>query len=87
MNLSTLFQAIRAIRAAEAQEHKQRDFEALIAKPLNYAIIQDLINSASAGVVIEATLATGDKLVIRKEDPYDRARLDLAVNRDFVGGL
>ncbi len=87
MRLSNLFQALRAIRAAEDQERKQKDFEAMTAKPLNYAIIQDLINSAAAGVVIEAVLSDGTKLTMRREDPYDKARLDLAVNREYTGGL
>jgi uncharacterized protein (UPF0303 family) len=87
MRLSAVFQALRAVKIAEEQERKQSEFDALQAQPLKYTIIQDLINSAAAGVVIDITLADGTKMVMRKEDAYDRARLDAAINREFVGGF
>lgn len=87
MNLSLLVQSYRLMKKAEAEERKQREFSALSAIPLNYGIIQDLINSAAYGVAIVVTLKDGTRIDINRLDPYDRAKLDSAVNRDLVGGL
>lgn len=70
MNISML---IRAYKAIEAEEVKQKQFDALQATPLNYAIIRDLINSASNGVDITVTLVDGTKLEIKRKDAFDQA--------------
>ena len=56
------------------QRKKQKQYEALVGKELNYSIIQDLVNQAAHGVVVSLTLKDGAKVDIRREDAFDRFR-------------
>jgi hypothetical protein len=87
MNLSSIVQALRLVKKAEAEERKHREFAALNALPLNYGIIQDLVNSASYGVVIDFTLTDGTRIQITRQDAFDRSKVDAALAREMVGGL
>ena len=86
MNLSTLVQTFRLVKKAELEERRQKEFAALSATPLNVGIIQDLVNSAAHGVVIDVTLGNGERLQITRKDPYSQL-VDRETNREFVGGL
>lgn len=55
-------------------ERKQKALNRLSAVPLNYAIIRDLINSASHGVHIEVKLPGGVVLEIKRDDPFDKIK-------------
>ena len=87
MNLPLLISSYRLMKKAEIDERKQREFAALSATPLNYGILQDLVNSAAYGVVIDVTLKSGDRLQITRQDAFDRSKVDAALARDMVGGL
>ena len=52
------------LKALATEAKRQWDFEALQAKTLNYPIIQDLVNTAVAGVTVTVTLTDGTKMVI-----------------------
>lgn len=54
-------------KAEETVEAYRKNLDALIEKDFNYAFLQQLINKAQKGVLIEVTLKNGNKLVIRKE--------------------
>ena len=54
-------------KAKEEVEAYKKNLDALIEKDFNYAFLQQLINKAQKGVLIEVTLKNGNKLVIRKE--------------------
>jgi hypothetical protein len=62
---------IKMMEIWEESVKKQIEFEKLSAEPMNYQIIQDLVNSARQGVRIEVTLKDGSKMVIKQETPYD----------------
>ncbi len=44
----------------------------LVNTPLNYEIIQDLINTTRFDVKVNLTLKDGTKIEMVREDPYDR---------------
>ena len=54
-------------KAEETVEAYKKNLDALIEKDLNYAFLQQLVNKAQKGVLIEIQLKNGNKLCIRKE--------------------
>jgi len=86
MKPSTLVQAYRLAKKAEIEERRQAEFAALQAIPLNYGILQDLVNSAAFGVVIDITLKDGTRIQINRKDAFSTLT-DREVNREFVGAL
>ena len=67
------------LKALAAEAKKQWEFEALQAKTLNYPIIQDLINTAAAGVAVTIILTDGTKLMI---EPTSGRLAALAAQRE-----
>lgn len=65
---------LAAYRMVQAQERKQRQYDALVGSQINYTIIKDLINSAQHDVVIHLQFKDGTQMDIRREDPFDRLR-------------
>jgi len=61
----------KAIEIFEESMKKQMAYEELVKEPLKYNILQDLVNAAVPGTVIEVTLADGSKLVIKRNTSYD----------------
>ena len=61
-----------ALDLAEQKRKKDELYSQLVGEKLNYEIIRDLCNSAQHGIVIEAVLPDGSKLVIRREEAFDQ---------------
>ncbi len=64
-------------KAKEEVEAYKKNLDALVAKDFNYGFIQQLVNAASKGTVIEVKLKEGNTLTIRKEEKSDANDLDL----------
>ena len=64
-------------KAKEEVEAYKKNLDALVEKDLNYTFLQQLINKAAKGVLIEVKLKDGNVLEIRKEAKPDKADLDL----------
>jgi NAD(P)H-nitrite reductase large subunit len=60
-----------ALKIVQEQEKRKKAYDKLVGAELSYPIIKDLINSAAHGVVIEATLKDGSKLVIRRQENFE----------------
>lgn len=54
-------------KAKEEVEAYKKNLDALISADFNYAFLQQLVNKAARGVLIEVSLKNGNKLTIRKE--------------------
>jgi len=50
------------------QEERQRQYEQLVGEAISYPILRDLINSASAGVVIKCIFKDGTSMEIRRDE-------------------
>jgi hypothetical protein len=50
-----------------AQVKKQQDFDELQAQPLNYPILQDLMNAAQTGVSIDVKFIDGTQITMRPD--------------------
>ena len=61
-----------ALEAAEQRRKQEEMYRTLKTQPLSYEIIRDLCNSAQHGIVIEAILADGAKLIFRREEAFDQ---------------
>ena len=61
----------KALEIFEESMRKQLEYEELVSQPLKYEILQDLVNSALPGSVIEVVLADGSTLKIKRNTPYD----------------
>lgn len=64
-------------KAKEEVEAYKKNLDALVEKDLNYAFIQQLVNAASKGTVIDVKLKDGNGFTIRKEDKSDKSDIDL----------
>ena len=69
MNIKILLDAYKQLKEIEK---KQKAVDKLSATELNYGIIKDLITSATYGVVIEVTFKDQTKMVIKREDQFDK---------------
>ena len=69
MDIQMLLKAYKQLHDAEV---KQKKLDKMLAQPLNYGIIRDLVNSAYNGVVISVQFSDGTKLDIKREDSFDR---------------
>lgn len=59
-------------KAKEEVEAYKKNLDALVEKDLNYGFLQQLINKAAQGVLIEVKLKDGNILTIRKEVKEDK---------------
>lgn len=65
---------LQAIRKVREEKLKKRQLDALLATPMNYRILQDLVNSAKGGAEVTITLADGTKIEMRPERNEERDR-------------
>lgn len=63
-------------KAKEEVEAYKKNLDALVEKDINYAFIQQLINKAQKGVLIEVKLKNGNTLTIRKEVESEQKERD-----------
>lgn len=54
------------------EEAKEARYKAFITKPLNYEVIQDLVNAARYDTEVEITLQDQSKITITRKDVYDK---------------
>lgn len=64
-------------KAKEEVDAYKKNLDALVARDLNYGFLQQLVNAASKGTIIEVKLKEGNTLTIRKEEKPDANDLDL----------
>ena len=64
-------------KAKDEVEAYKKNLDTLVAKDLNYGFLQQLINAASRGTVIEIKLKEGNILTIRKEEKLSKDDIDL----------
>lgn len=69
-----LRQLLAAYHALKKKERQQKQYDALVATPMNYTILKELINSARFDVRIDVTMKDGTRLEIRREDAFDKLR-------------
>jgi len=67
-------QAIKQVYTQLAEEARKREqMQQLAQTPLNYAIIQDLVNTcAYTGVAARVTLKDGSRIEIVRKDAFDK---------------
>lgn len=63
-----MIEYIQAIRKLRAEKKRKAELDRLLATPLNYGILRDLINSATQKARIEITLPDGVKILIKAEE-------------------
>ncbi len=58
----------------QVREKRTREalYKTLVKTPLNYEIIQDLINSTRFDVKVKVTLGDGTRIEMVREEPFDR---------------
>ena len=61
-----------AMKIVEERERRKAEYEAFIGQDLNYKIIKDFINQAQHNVVVEVTLKDGSKIVVRRQEDFDK---------------
>lgn len=54
-------------KSKEETEAYKKNLDAIVAKDFNYAFLQQLVNAAAKGTIIEVRLKEGNSIVIRKE--------------------
>jgi hypothetical protein len=73
---------LQAIRKVREEKQRKKQFDALLITPMNYRILQDLVNSAKGGAEVTITLADGTKIEMRPERTEERERANRYMRGD-----